>query len=63
MVLKLVFRIKLYDPRFENDVNQYGTQTGCYICLQVNKFENDVNQYGTQTLFRVRDVHTSLRMM
>ena len=39
----------MIDEAFENDVNQYGTQTtGSYIRAYV-QFENDVNQYGTQT--------------
>ena len=34
---------------FENDVNQYGTQTVVMQLILVVVFENDVNQYGTQT--------------
>ena len=32
---------------FENDVNQYGTQTNGQHQYRVLEFENDVNQYGT----------------
>ena len=35
--------------KFENDVNQYGTQTLLMKDIRLVLFENDVNQYGTQT--------------
>ena len=49
MVLKLRRGFTCFATLFENDVNQYGTQTVAPAGIITFAFENDVNQYGTQT--------------
>ena len=49
MVLKLEHPPTTNEPRFENDVKMYGTQTVAFGASTAFVFENDVKMYGTQT--------------